>query len=104
LFYYYFNFFTSPSIIIYLLIYFYLFTAAVYTWVANTFAGTTGHWVNYNVSGFYVLPTGTVLVSATWDEAGREIGIYNNGIPTGLVEDTHGWGVCFNFNFIFILT
>ena len=57
----------------------------------------SGAWVNYNISGFYVIPNGTYLVNSPWDEGGREVGIYSNGYPVALVENTHGWAVCLCF-------
>jgi hypothetical protein len=67
----------------------------LYTWVANTYATNTtaNAWANYNVSGFFTLPDGTVITNTMWDEAQREVGVYKNGLPIALVENTHGWDV-----------
>ncbi len=61
------------------------------TWIGNSFGGGP-KWVQNFVEGMKVLPDGTVLVASTWDETGREFGIYKDGDVVGLCKDTHGWG------------
>ncbi len=61
------------------------------TWIGNSFAGGP-RWVQNFVEGMTVLPDGTVLVASTWDESGREFGVYKDGDVIGLCRETHGWG------------
>ena len=75
-----------------------LFQELVHTWIANTYAGPTWDespwmWVNYNISGFFVTPNGTVVMNTVWNEGGKEVGIYQNGKVVAGVEYTHGWAV-----------
>ncbi|MGO9202196.1 MAG: hypothetical protein ACLQM8_16855 [Limisphaerales bacterium] len=35
---------------------------------------------------------GTAYCNVPWDEAGREVGIYENGDVIGIAQHTHGWG------------
>ncbi len=44
------------------------------------------------IEGIAVAPEGTVYCASTWDEAGREYGIYRDGDVVGMCADTHGWG------------
>ncbi len=55
------------------------------TWIGNTFGGGP-KWVQNFVEGMSVLPDGTVLVASTWDESGREFGIYKDGDVIGLCK------------------
>jgi hypothetical protein len=61
------------------------------TWIGNTFGGGP-RWVQNFIEGMAVAPDGTVICASTWDEAGREYGIYRNGDVVGMCADTHGWG------------
>ncbi len=61
------------------------------TWIGNTFGGGP-KWVQNFVEGMNVLSDGTVLVASSWDESGREFGVYKEGDVLGLCKDTHGWG------------
>lgn len=60
------------------------------SWIGNTFGGGK-KWVQNNIEAMYVAPDGTVYTNSIWDEAGREAGIYKDGQPIGMLEDTHGW-------------
>lgn len=60
------------------------------SWIANTFGGGN-KWVQIQVSGMYVSPKGTVYTNSPWDEAAREVGIYQNGDVIGKADDLHGW-------------
>lgn len=60
------------------------------SWLGNTFGGQK--WVQIQMAGMYVAPDGKVYVNSHWDEAGREVGIYQNGDVIGKFEDLHGWG------------
>ncbi|KYC43872.1 hypothetical protein WA1_01600 [Scytonema hofmannii PCC 7110] len=60
------------------------------SWIANSFGGGK-KWVQIQISGMYVTPDGTVYTNSPWDEAGREVGIYQNGDVIGLADDLHGW-------------
>ena len=61
------------------------------TWIGNSFGGGP-KWVQNFVEGMSVLSDGTVLVASTWDEGGREFGVYKDGDVVGMCKDTHGWG------------
>ncbi|NLI01022.1 MAG: hypothetical protein GX446_16190 [Chthonomonadales bacterium] len=61
------------------------------TWIGNSFGGGP-RWVQNFIEGMAVAPDGTVVCASTWDEAGREYGIYRDGDVVGMCADTHGWG------------
>ncbi|WYL97093.1 MAG: hypothetical protein HEQ35_27840 [Gloeotrichia echinulata IR180] len=60
------------------------------SWIGNSFGGGK-QWVQNNIEAMYVTPNGTVYTNSIWDEAGREAGIYKDGKPIGMLDDTHGW-------------
>jgi hypothetical protein len=60
------------------------------SWIGNTFGGGD-KWVQNYIEAMYVAPNGTVYANSTWEEAGREAGIYKDGDVIGLSLDTHGW-------------
>ncbi|AUT01632.1 hypothetical protein CLI64_15255 [Nostoc sp. CENA543] len=60
------------------------------SWIGNTFGGSK--WVQIQMAGMYVSPEGKVYINSHWDEAGREVGIYQNGDVIGKFDDLHGWG------------
>lgn len=60
------------------------------SWIGNTFSGSK--WVQIQMAGMYVTPEGKVYINSHWDEAGREVGIYQNGDVIGKFDDLHGWG------------
>ncbi|MEI2583144.1 hypothetical protein [Scytonema sp. PRP1] len=60
------------------------------SWIGNTYGGGS-KWVQNYVEGMYVGPDGTVYTNSTWDEAGREAGIYKDGDVLGPESDLHGW-------------
>jgi hypothetical protein len=60
------------------------------SWIGNTYGGGS-KWVQNYVEGMYVGPDGTVYTNSTWDEAGREAGIYKNGDVVGPDFELHGW-------------
>ncbi|MFO0174731.1 MAG: hypothetical protein ACK51W_19995, partial [Aphanizomenon sp.] len=39
----------------------------------------------------YVKYDGTIYTNRDWDEAGSEAGVYKDGKPIFILEDTHGW-------------
>ena len=58
-----------------------------YNWVANTHAlfppntfNGTGRWVQNVIDEMEVTPDGTVIVGANWDEGGRCLGVYKDGL------------------------
>jgi hypothetical protein len=61
------------------------------TWLGNSFGGGE-KWVQNWIDGMFVAPDGTIYTASTWDEAGREFGIYKDGDIAGQIRDTHGWG------------
>ena len=58
------------------------------SWVGNSFGGGPD-WVQNFAEGLCVLPDGTCVVGSFWDEAGREVGLYKDGRPVGMIQDTH---------------
>ena len=58
------------------------------SWVGNTFGGGPS-WVQNFAESMVVLPDGTLVVASFWDEAGREVGLYKDGKPSGSLPDTH---------------
>ncbi|MDJ0732509.1 MAG: hypothetical protein QNJ47_00230 [Nostocaceae cyanobacterium] len=61
------------------------------SWIGNSFGGGN-KWVQIQIDGMYVTADGKVYTNSIWDEAGREVGIYQNGDVIGKAEDLHGWG------------
>ena len=65
------------------------------SWIGNSFGGGGakalegvgfrgngyGYWVQDSIGAMAVAPDGTVFLGTEWDEAGRGIGLYKNGIP-----------------------
>ncbi|MBY0459891.1 MAG: SMP-30/gluconolactonase/LRE family protein, partial [Gemmataceae bacterium] len=58
------------------------------TWIGNTFGGGK-EWVQNFAEDLCMLPDGTCVVGSFWDEAGREVGLYKDGKPVGMLEHTH---------------
>ena len=58
------------------------------TWLGNTFGGGA-KWVQQSAEDLTVLPDGTCVVGCFWDEAGREVGLYQDGQPVAKLEHTH---------------
>ena len=58
------------------------------TWLGNTFGGGS-KWVQNFAEDLCVLPDGTCVVGSFWDEAGREVGLYRDGQPIGMLQHTH---------------
>lgn len=67
-------------------------TAITYktSWIGNTFGGGN-KWVQNYIEAMYVAPNGTVYTNSSWDEGGREAGIYKDGDVIGSSSETHGW-------------
>jgi hypothetical protein len=49
-------------------------------------------WVQNSIEALAVAEDGTIFTNSSWDEAGREAGIYRDGRPVGMLEGLHGWG------------
>jgi hypothetical protein len=60
------------------------------SWLGNTI-GNGKLRVQNNIEGMYVKYDGTIYTNSIWDEAGSEAGIYKDGKPIFVLEDTHGW-------------
>ncbi|MEA5617169.1 hypothetical protein VB711_04860 [Cronbergia sp. UHCC 0137] len=60
------------------------------SWIGNTI-GNGKLRVQNNIEGMFVTPDGTIYTNSHWDEAGAEAGIYKDGKPIDLLDDTHGW-------------
>ncbi|MFO0896631.1 MAG: hypothetical protein U0836_04290 [Pirellulales bacterium] len=58
------------------------------TWLGNTFGGGP-KWVQNFAEDLVVRPDGTCIVGSFWDEAGHEVGLYQDGQPVGALEHTH---------------
>lgn len=67
-------------------------TAITYktSWIGNTFGGGN-KWVQNYIEAMYVAPNGRVYTNSSWDEGGREAGIYSDGNVIGSSSETHGW-------------
>lgn len=52
------------------------------TWVGNTFPTSADH-VGNAARSMWVSPEGVVYTASLWDEKGRNIGIYQNGVTVG---------------------
>ncbi len=61
------------------------------SWVGNSFGGGE-KWVQNFTEALLVAPDGTLYTNSTWDEAGREVGVYRDGDVIGRADHTHGWG------------
>lgn len=70
------------------------------TWVGNTFGGDD-YWVQNTIESAHVTPDGTVIAASDWDEAGRCVGLYRDGVPNEALlqqydgaggHDAWGWG------------
>ena len=60
------------------------------SWLGNTI-GNGKLRVQNNIEGMYVKDDGTIYTNSVWDEAGSEAGVYKDGKPIFILEDTHGW-------------
>ncbi|MFN7415568.1 MAG: hypothetical protein ACK5RT_17060 [Dolichospermum sp.] len=60
------------------------------SWLGNTI-GNGKLRVQNNIEGMYVKDDGTIYTNSAWDEAGSEAGIYKDGKPIFILQDTHGW-------------
>ena len=58
-------------------------------WVGNTNPSLTGY-VGNCARSMWVAPEGVVYTSSLWDEKGRNIGIYQNGVAIGSMAGTNG--------------
>ena len=62
------------------------------SWAGNSFVPTTQ---DYNLvqgwaSSMFVESDGTIYTNCHWDEAAKELGIYKNGMCTGIIPNQHG--------------
>jgi hypothetical protein len=83
------------------------------SWIGNSFSGggaagkngmgsgsdhfAFGYWIQDAISSLAVSPGGTIFLSTKWDEAGRTIGLYKDGIPnqvlvSALNSSAKAWG------------
>jgi hypothetical protein len=60
------------------------------SWIGNSFGGGE-KWVQNYIEAMYVSSDGTIYTNSTWDEGGREAGIYKNGDVVAKADDLHGW-------------
>ncbi|MBD2665768.1 NHL repeat-containing protein [Richelia sinica FACHB-800] len=60
------------------------------SWLGNSI-GNGRLRVQNNIESMYVAADGTVYTNSHWDEAAAEAGIYKDGKPIAILEDTHGW-------------
>jgi hypothetical protein len=65
-------------------------TTYITSWLGNTI-GNGKLRVQNNIEGMYVKDDGTIYTNSAWDEAGSEAGIYKDGKPIFVLQDTHGW-------------
>jgi hypothetical protein len=77
------------------------------SWIGNSFSGNPD-WVQQDIAALHVTPDGTVYTNVHWDEAGRNVGVYKNGVIIGDARHTHGWGynggraIAVNDKYVFI--
>ena len=76
------------------------------SWIGNSLSGADstnkvsngfGYWVQDSISSMAVSPDGTVFAGTNYDEAGRTIGLYKNGIANRVIvraenSPTKTWG------------
>lgn len=95
------------------------------SWVGNSFGGSGappgspngfGYWVQDNAGSMAVSPDGTVFLGTDWDEAGRTVGLYKNGLPNRVLVqaeasqinvwgfNTANTGICVNGSFFYVAT
>jgi hypothetical protein len=60
------------------------------SFLGNSFTGKV--WVQNNVEALAVREDGLIFSNSSWDETGREAGIYCDGRPIGMLEGMHSWG------------
>ena len=76
------------------------------SWVGNTFVPATNsyNFVQGWANSMYVDADGTIFTNSFWDEAAKELGIYKNGLCTGMIQNQHehadGGGITANANFV----
>lgn len=58
------------------------------SWLGNTFGGGP-RWVQHDAESVQVLADGALVVGSSWDEAGREVGLYRNGDVADQLPNTH---------------
>lgn len=83
------------------------------SWIGNSFGGYGatereriafasngfGYWIQDSIGAMAVSPDGTVFLGAGWDEGGRGIGLYRNGLPNRvIVQATGSPAKAFDFN------
>lgn len=67
------------------------------SWVGNTFNGSNGQWVMNYANKMQIHPDGTLITASEWDEDGRNVGIFKDGLPVALIKgpsssNCWGWG------------
>ncbi len=73
------------------------------TWIANTFGDNPSH-VGNCARSMWVSPGGIVYTASGWDENGRNIGIYQNGITLGSMggtKDSQGSAIGGDSNYVY---
>ncbi|HLP89478.1 MAG TPA: hypothetical protein VK184_12910 [Nostocaceae cyanobacterium] len=60
------------------------------SWLGNT-VGAGKKRIQNNIEAMYVTPDGLIYTNSTWDEAGAEAAVYQNGKMIAILEDNHGW-------------
>ena len=83
--------------------------------VANTFSGDNGKWVQNYAEELDVASDGTMVTASGWDEAGRCVGVFKDGQPIAYLKQFNGegghncwgWGtsteaVAINDNFLYV--
>jgi hypothetical protein len=63
----------------------------VSSWIANSFGGARGAWVQQDVCAMTLGPDDKVYAASRWDEGGRETGVYRDGEVLGTLGQNHGW-------------
>ena len=77
------------------------------SWLGNSFPGAK-QWVQQDIKAMCVTDDGTIFTNVEWDEGGREVGVYKDGVVIGAAGHTHGWGnnggraIAVNSKYVFI--
>jgi hypothetical protein len=69
-------------------------TATAFTYKTSWLGNTIGKGklrIQNNIEAMYVTGNGEIYTNSSWDEAGKEAGIYKDGKAITSLEDTHGW-------------
>ena len=63
------------------------------SWAGNSFAPANNdyNFIQYEANSMFVETDGTIYTNGYFDEAGKEMGIYKDGLPIGKIPNSHGY-------------